>query len=209
MQQPSLIIIAGCNGSGKSTFSSSIVGGNLVPFDYDKRFLEHYNALRDSEFREKFAIDKTTCDLENLIHNSFANLQSVCFETNFVNVPMNWINKAKELGYQIELYFFCLNSIDKAKERVALRVKNMGHFVEDDIVEFKWKEGYKNLNLHFQLTDKLLVLDNSKDASIPKLILELKKIAENNFEIIVQDILPDYLKRRMPNIFSLIDNGVE
>ena len=105
MQQPSLIIIAGCNGSGKSTFSQSIVGSEIVPFDYDKRFLEHYNVLRDCEFREKFAIDKTTIDLENLILNSFVNLQSVCFETNFVNVPMNWINKAKELGYLIDLYF--------------------------------------------------------------------------------------------------------
>ena len=131
-----MIIIAGCNGSGKSTFSQSIVGSEIVPFDYDKRFLEHYNVLRDCEFREKFAIDKTTIDLENLILNSFVNLQSVCFETNFVNVPMNWINKAKELGYLIELYFFCLNSIDKAKARVALRVRNMGHFVEDEIVEF-------------------------------------------------------------------------
>ena len=38
MQKPHLIIIAGCNGAGKSTYSQSFTD-IIVPFDYDKQFL--------------------------------------------------------------------------------------------------------------------------------------------------------------------------
>jgi adenylate kinase family enzyme len=54
MQQPYLRIFAGCNGSGKSTYSY-ILSPNVIPFDYDKRFLAHYNSMRDSELREEIA----------------------------------------------------------------------------------------------------------------------------------------------------------
>lgn len=56
MQQPHLIIIAGCNGAGKSTYSPMLVDG-VIPFDYDKKYLEIYQSLADSELREKIAIN--------------------------------------------------------------------------------------------------------------------------------------------------------
>jgi len=50
---PKFIIIAGCNGAGKSTYASSLLPFDVTSFDYDKLFLENYNSLSDSEFREK------------------------------------------------------------------------------------------------------------------------------------------------------------
>jgi predicted ABC-type ATPase len=35
---PDLIIIAGCNGAGKSTFASSFLPEGLTSFDYDRVF---------------------------------------------------------------------------------------------------------------------------------------------------------------------------
>jgi predicted ABC-type ATPase len=97
-----------------------------------------------------------------------------------------------------------LSSLEKAKERVLIRAKNNGHFVEDEIVEYKWKEGYKNLNNSFQMADKLFVLDNSIDSHIPVFLFELKKIGEHEFEIVIADAIPEYVERRMPNIFELL-----
>ncbi len=204
MQQPSLIIIAGCNGSGKSTYSQSLVGERTLPFDYDKKFLEYYKNLRDSEYREQFAIDRATSDLEHLVSESFKHRQSFCFETNFVTVPSNWINEAKKLGYCIEIYFFCLETIEKAKERVLLRAKNEGHFVEDDIISYKWKEGYKNLNNHFFLADRLFILDNSVDSEIPRLLIELEKVSDECFDFLVINEVPEYIQRRLPSIYGLL-----
>ncbi len=52
---PKLIIIAGCNGAGKSTFATSFLPENITSFDYDKLYLDKYNSLPESEFRDKFA----------------------------------------------------------------------------------------------------------------------------------------------------------
>lgn len=52
---PELIIIAGCNGAGKSTFAPTFLPDELTSFDYDKLFIKYYNELPDSELREKFA----------------------------------------------------------------------------------------------------------------------------------------------------------
>lgn len=57
---PQLIIIAGCNGSGKSTYAPSLLPNEITSFDYDKLYLANYNSLPDSEYRDKFAKDKTT-----------------------------------------------------------------------------------------------------------------------------------------------------
>lgn len=206
MQQPSLIIIAGCNGSGKSTYSQSLVGNRVIPFDYDKKFLHYYNGLLDSEYREQFAIDKATSDLELLVSESFRQKQSFCFETNLVTVPINWINQAKELGYCIEIYFFCLETIEKAKDRVLLRAKNEGHFVEDGIISYKWKEGYKNLNNHFFLADRLYILDNSVDSEIPRILIELEKISDERFDFLVIAKVPEYIQRRLPSIYDLLNS---
>ncbi len=48
---PDLIIIAGCNGAGKSTFALSFLPEGMTSFDYDRLFLENYNSLPDSELR--------------------------------------------------------------------------------------------------------------------------------------------------------------
>ena len=103
---PDLIIIAGCNGTGKSTFASSFLPDGLVSFDYDKLFLEYYNELPDSEFREKFAKDKTTKAFKQVINNSLISKSDFCYETNFDEYPLYWVEKFKAEGFTINLIFF-------------------------------------------------------------------------------------------------------
>ena len=205
MQQPSLILIAGCNGSGKSTYSSSLVPEGVLPFDYDLLQMQNYEKLPDSEFREEFAKNQTTQQLEELISTSLRNHESCCFETNLMNVPVTWLTQFKNSGFQIEIYFFCLDTLEKAKERVMIRTKNNGHFVPDEIIEIKWKEGYKNINSHFSAFDRIVFIDNSNEQSIPIWLFELTRKNEQTYEIVqfVED-LPEYTQRRLPAIFNLL-----
>ncbi|MEA3443121.1 MAG: hypothetical protein U9R19_00185, partial [Bacteroidota bacterium] len=90
---PKLIIIAGCNGAGKSTFANSFLPPDISSFDYDKLFLENYNSLPDSEFREKFAKDKTTNEFEKAVLSSLNQNKDFCYETNFDIHPIYWAEK--------------------------------------------------------------------------------------------------------------------
>ena len=97
MQQPCLKIIAGCNGAGKSTYSK-LFSEDTVPFDYDKRFLERYRSMPDSELREQIAINKTTDEFTSELDNAFSTGRSFTFETNLMMPYPDWIiTKAKKM----------------------------------------------------------------------------------------------------------------
>jgi predicted ABC-type ATPase len=203
LSKPYLIIAAGCNGSGKSTFSKDYVE-DITPFDFDKRLSENYSSLSDSELRSRIAQNQTKKEFETEINYAFDNYHNFCFETNFHGLPVYWAQKAKDKGYHIELHFYCLNSLELAKERVFNRTKNQGHYVDDETIDYKWKEGYKNLNKHFGFFDRVLIIDNSS-LSQPENIFTLIKSSNNNFDVeFYTKKMPKYAKRRFPKIYEIL-----
>lgn len=200
---PDLIIIAGCNGAGKSTFAPSFLPENLNSFDYDRTYLENYNSLPDSEFRDKFATDQTIKDFESSIENAIKTKSSFCYETNFDTYPVFWAEKFKENGYRVNLIFFCLESQEIAEHRVQVRTEFKGHFVDNQTIDLKWKAGYKNLNLHFKMFDNILLVDNSKQNEVYTNLVQI----ENGEVEIMADKIPNYFKNRLPEIFNLIEKN--
>ncbi len=207
MYTPTLTVVAGCNGSGKSTYSKTYFD-TIQPFDYDKRYLATYRALPDSEFRDKFAKNQTTKEFISSIEGAFLDRLDFCYETNFDNYPTEYVKEAKKLGYEVCLIFYCLNSLELAEKRVDIRTKNKGHFISNEIIEYKWKEGYKNLNLYFGLFDYVLLVDNSKHLETPTNLFSLTKNGAEEFdvEIYVKEI-PNYAKRRYPKLYDLLLNS--
>jgi predicted ABC-type ATPase len=136
-KMPSLIIIAGCNGAGKSTFASSFLPEGLISFDYDKRFLEHYNSLPDSELRDRIAKNKTTEEFERSANCAIEKGTDFCYETNFDTHPIYWAEKFKEAGHKLSLIFFCLENQELARHRIQVRTEFRGHFIDDQTIDFK------------------------------------------------------------------------
>lgn len=203
MQQPYIRIFAGCNGSGKSTYST-VLSPDTTPFDFDKRFLTRYNLMRDSELREEIAKNITSEEFVNEFNTSLTERTSFSFETNLFPFPVDMITKAKQHGFRLEMFFFCLESVELAKERVEIRAKNNGHDVDEQTIKVKWKEGYKNINLYYNHFDYLAFIDNSLHQN-PTLMFEMEKTSENMFNLsIAQKKLPDYTERRLPAIFGLL-----
>lgn len=66
MSEPTLLVVAGCNGSGKSTFSNLLVAPDFQPFDYDVHFLKFYKSLFDSDIAEEMAHNMVPADLKQL-----------------------------------------------------------------------------------------------------------------------------------------------
>ncbi len=197
---PDLVIIAGCNGAGKSTFASSFLPEGLTSFDYDRIFIENYNSLPDSELREKFAKDQTTTDFESSIDKALLNKADYCYETNFDSHPLYWAKKFRENGYQINLIFFCLDNQEIARHRIQVRTEFKGHFIDDKTIALKWKAGYKNVNLHFSFFDNILFVDNSRQNDIYTNLLQIEK----GEIVLMTEKIPDYFKLRLPDINKII-----
>lgn len=199
MNKPQLLVVAGCNGSGKSTYSKSLVPNDTIPFDYDKHFLDIYNAMFDSELRDLIAHNKAFKILEKSIENSFKNKLDFCYETNFNSTPMHWPEKFRSNGYEINMIYFCLNSIDEAKKRVQIRFENGGHYVPDNEVKERFYLGYKYLNEHFKNFNHIHLFDSSLYDTEPCHIASLQ-----NGKLEGVNKYPEYLRELLPNITELI-----
>ena len=173
-----LYIIAGCNGAGKTTASLTVlpdvlhcyefvnadnIAKGLSPFNIEGVAIEAGRIMlfRINELLNKkvdFAIETT------LASKSYASL----------------IKRAKQLGYEIHLIFFWLNSVELAKERVKQRVLSGGHDIPKETIERRYKAGMKNFNHIFRnIVSSWVIYDNSKN--IP--ILVAKKDSESNIEV--------------------------
>ncbi len=199
MDKPILLVIAGCNGSGKSSFSKALVNQEQEAYDYDKVYLQKYNSLIPNELQDKMAHNLADEDFRNLIAKSIDKQKDFAYETNFNSTPLFWPKKFKEAGFKIEIVFFCLDSIEKAKQRVLIRFENGGHFVPDHEVKERYQLGYKYLNEHLEYFDTVRLFETSIHNETPKHLLTI----ENN-EVIVLDGFPEYLQEKLPNVSAMV-----
>jgi predicted ABC-type ATPase len=178
MEQKHLYIIAGCNGAGKTTASFTI-----LPEILDcKEFVNADEIARGlSPFQpEKVALDAGRIMLQR-INELFEGNKNFAFETTLSTKSYkNKILAAKENGYTVTLLFFWLNSIELAKQRVATRVKEGGHYIDAETIERRYIAGIKNLfQIYLPIVDEVLIFDNSDGKN--ELIAE--KLKSNTFEI--------------------------
>jgi len=199
MSKPILLVIAGCNGSGKSSFSKLIAPDNFLPFDYDFYFLSFYKTLADSDIRDTIAHNMAFNELENQINHSISNKINFCYETNFNSSPLHWPELFKKNGYEVNLIFFCLNSIDEAKRRVAIRVENGGHFVPENEIIKRYFDGYANLNSNFSFFDNVHLFDTSEYLGIPRHCISI-----TNGRLVKKTWFPEYLGELLPEIKTQI-----
>mgnify|MGYP003646191270 CR=1 FL=1 len=197
MDKPVLTVIAGCNGSGKSSFSSAITPSKVPSFDYDKEFLSFYNSMEDSELREVIAHNKARQLLKSKIKQSIENDLSFTYETNFNSTPLYWPEEFKKAGFDLSLFYFCLNSIEEAKRRVQIRVENGGHFVPDAEIEKRYYQGFENLNQHWVFFNQVFLFETSAFKTEPKHILTII-----NQEIEHEEDIPNYLNKLIPSILK-------
>ena len=199
MHKPILLVIAGCNGSGKSSFSRALTPDNNPAYDYDLVFLNKYNSLIDTELKDRMAHNMSMEDLKEKVKTSIKEKSNFCYETNFNSTPLHWPKIFKQANYRVELTFFCLDSIEEAKKRVQIRVENGGHFVPALEIEKRYKLGFKHLNEHWKFFDAIHLFETSTYNKEPKHLLTI----EQN-ELIVLENFPNYLKQLIPSLADRI-----
>ena len=200
MHNPRLLVIAGCNGSGKSSFSKFLVpSSSTTPFDYDSHFLSHYRALIDIDIKEQMAHNLASTDLNDEIEEAWKSRNDFAFETNFDTEPMYWPNQFKAKGYDLFLIFLCLDSIELANKRVLIRVENGGHFVPIYEVERRYYAGFENLNKYYAQFDFIDIFEGSAHARIPEHMatVENGKVVFSTLDryLYLKNLIPELISR--------------
>lgn len=161
---PQIVIIAGPNGAGKSTLAPSILRDTFgllefVNADTISAGLSAFNA-------EAVALEAGRVMLTRL-RELAANKQSFAFESTLATRSYApWIRRLAQEGYEFQLLFLWLNTVELAIQRVAGRVRHGGHRVSEDIIRRRYRRGLENLSqLYTPLADTWVVYDNSGTGS--------------------------------------------
>jgi predicted ABC-type ATPase len=158
-----LYVIAGCNGAGKTTASYTI-----LPEILDCK--EFVNADEIARGISPFQPEKVGIEAGKMMLKRIKNLleagESFAFETTLsTRSYVTFIEKAKQLGYQVTCLFFLLDSEELAISRVATRVKEGGHNIPEEVIRRRYKSGLKNFfNLFLPRVDNWLFVNNSGDS---------------------------------------------
>ena len=154
-------LFAGVNGAGKSTLYSSenlnndIKNSIRINTDEIVKKIGDWKNNSDQIKAAKIAI--------NLRNECFQNGKSFNEETTLTGKTiLKTIDRAKELGYELQLFYVGVNSPEIAKERIKNRVEKGGHDIKNDIVEKRYYESLKNLEEVILKFDKISLYDNSK-----------------------------------------------
>ncbi len=157
---PKLYIIAGCNGAGKTTASMTVLPEVLdcdefVNADEIAKGLSPLN-------QEKVAIEARKIML-NRIDYLLNQKSTFAIETTLATRSYkNLIERAKELGYTIDLLFFWPPTTQMARDRVDTRVSSGGHNIPNDVIYRRYWLGLENLfNIFVPIVDVWSLYDNS------------------------------------------------
>jgi len=162
MSKKQLWLLAGGNGSGKTTFYNTQLKPLGMPFiNADIIAKELYPEAPEAHSYQAAAI---AADLRT---NLLLEGQTFCFETVFSHPSkIDFVASAKAKGYQIILVFIHLISPELNKARISQRIKEGGHFVPDCKVENRIPRTMENIKTALLLVDRAYLLDNS-DSDLP------------------------------------------
>ncbi|MBD5299934.1 MAG: zeta toxin family protein [Duncaniella sp.] len=161
MKSPSLYIIAGCNGAGKTTASFTILPDVLdcqqfVNADEIAKGLSPFHPESVSFEAGRIMLHR----IEELLHDGI----TFAIETTLATRSYHaLVSKAHKLGYLVHLLYIWLSSPQLAIKRVAQRVSEGGHNIPPDVIVRRYHHGISNLfNLFMPIVDSWTIIDNTR-----------------------------------------------
>ena len=168
-----LIVIAGPNGSGKTSVTSKILQHEWME---DSVYINP-----DIVAQEKFgdwnsmeAIKKAVVYCEEWREKCLAERKSLIFETVLsAKDKIDYIERAKEAGFFVRLFFVCTKSPAINTSRIAQRVMKGGHDVPITKVISRYQKSILNCKYIATKVDRTYLYDNSVDDAEQQLLIRL------------------------------------
>ena len=194
-KKPVLCIVAGPNGSGKTTTTEQLLknewGADSFYINPDNIAKEKYGDWNSSD-----AVLKAAREATRLRYECLDKGVDFVFETVFSSEEkMDFLRKAKEAGFFIRIFYVCTESPLININRIAQRYLNGGHEVPISKTISRYFGSLRNLKEAIKMADRVYLYDNSVDNSAPRLIL---RTSEGIIARQYTDNLPEWVKAVMP-----------
>ena len=159
MKSRRCIIIAGPNGAGKTTFAREFLPKEEVVHFVNADLLAAGLSPLKPALAALAAGRLVLAELDRLAKAQ----QNFAFESTLSGLTyITHLKRWKAAGYQIEIAFLRLGSVQLAFRRIAARVKQGGHDVPHTDVLRRFYRGWKNFeSVYKSLADSWVVYDNS------------------------------------------------
>lgn len=202
---PQLWIIAGANGSGKSTAygeaSIDAPAGSIWIINPDllaQRIADHERIplLPDANIA---AVSR----IETWLYASVAAHQTVGVET-VLSTPKYraLVDRAHAEGFSVRLIYVFLRSAELNVERVRQRVKKGGHDVAPAAIRDRRRRSFVELAWFFEHADEVDIYDNS--AAEPKLVVTKTASELTVYGPLIEDLLAA-LEPAAPGLRAMVD----
>lgn len=169
-EKPRLIVVAGPNGAGKTSITEQLLrhewmhGCEYVNPDYIAR--DNFG-----DWNAPDAVKKAAKYAEKLREQCLSECRSLAFET-VLSMPdkIDFIERAKQAGFFVRLFFVGTDNPSINAKRVAQRVMEGGHDVPIGKIISRYTRSLANCSVAACIADRAYIYDNSVDNTPARLL---------------------------------------
>ena len=170
LHRPVLIIIAGPNGSGKTTITSKILKHEWLE---DSVYINPDQVAQErfGDWNSLDAVRQAAVYCTDWRERCLTEKQSMIFETVFsADDKLDFIHRAQTAGFFIRLFFVCTESPMINASRIAGRVMKGGHDVPIAKIISRYQKSIINCKIVTSSADRVYIYDNSVDNQEARLL---------------------------------------
>lgn len=197
-KKPAIWIVSGPNGVGKTTYAKQHIlkvtgSANFINQDEIAKGISPLKAVEGGDLLRAARISIS------LRTRMLKRQESFTVETTLSGLTyLNFIKKAKQQGYSINLLYFYVSDIETSLKRIQRRVESGGHVVSEEDVRRRFPRSMVNLKKYAVLCDHWVVFDNN--GFKPQIIADY---SSGQIEILRNDLLlkaPAILKQSIEQL---------
>lgn len=174
-KKPTLCVVAGPNGSGKTTTTELLLsnewGANSLYINPDNIAQQEFG-----DWNSPDAVLKAARYATELRYKCLEEKCDFVFETVFSSPEkLAFLRKAHEAGFFIRLFYVCTESPAINVARIAKRYMNGGHEVPISKVVSRYFKSLEMVKQAMSFVDRVYIYDNSIEDHVPQLLYRTKE----------------------------------
>lgn len=197
MRKPVLIVVAGPNGSGKTSTTRLVIkhewAEQCAYINPDEVAQSKFGDWNDATAVRK-AVEYCEEWREQLLHEH----QDFIFETVLSSDgKVDFLTRAKAEGYFIRMFFICTETPSINAARIAKRVMEGGHDVPIQKIISRYEKAIINAIKVARLADRVYFYDNSIDNQDARLLF---RTTDGKFAKQYADIIPQWAEKILQQV---------